>query len=167
MANITTDIPTDIVHKEIDLIQNCISRMAQNSFMLKGCVVTLVTGVLAFGEKANHEGFLCAVLLIPLLTFWYLDAFFLRTEQLYRKLYEQVLEKRRTGDDSGLYDLNTAHLPDAIKREVKSQVRIMFSKTLWLFYEIPVLIVIGIITHPVWWNWILKCLTLCSCSPIK
>ena len=35
------------LHKEIDLIQGCINRMAQNSFLIKGWTVTLFAVILA------------------------------------------------------------------------------------------------------------------------
>lgn len=35
------------LHKEIDLIQECIKRMASNSFMLKGWTITIFAIVLA------------------------------------------------------------------------------------------------------------------------
>ena len=42
------------IHKEIDLIQSCITRMAQNSFMVKGWFVSLYAVVLALlPEKIN------------------------------------------------------------------------------------------------------------------
>lgn len=42
------------IHKEIDLIQACISRMAQNSFMIKGWFVSIYAVVLALlPEKVN------------------------------------------------------------------------------------------------------------------
>jgi len=37
----------EILHKEIDLVQNVINRMANNSFLLKGWLITLIVGVLA------------------------------------------------------------------------------------------------------------------------
>ena len=39
------------LHKEIDLIQECIKRMASNSFLLKGWTISLVAVVLALSEK--------------------------------------------------------------------------------------------------------------------
>ena len=40
----TFTLPEDLtsLHKELDLIQDCISRMARNSFMLKGWSVTVM-----------------------------------------------------------------------------------------------------------------------------
>jgi len=40
----------EIIHKEIDLIQNCVNRMAQNSFLLKGWTVSLVAVVIALAK---------------------------------------------------------------------------------------------------------------------
>lgn len=37
----------DVLHKEIDLIQACITRMASNSFLLKGWAVSIIAVILA------------------------------------------------------------------------------------------------------------------------
>ena len=52
-----------IMDKEIDLIQGCISRMAQNSFIIKGWAITLVAVALAllpetFDAKLHNDHFL-------------------------------------------------------------------------------------------------------------
>lgn len=77
----------DILHKEIDLIKACISRMANYSFLLKGWAISIIAVVLALADKAANPALLSTILLIPLVSFWYLDAFFLRTEKMYRKMY--------------------------------------------------------------------------------
>ena len=136
-------ITTEILHKEIDLIQACITRMAYNSFLIKGWTISIVAVVLALADKTNNSIFLSTVLLIPLLSFWYLDAFFLRTEQMYRKMYTWVLEKRKNDDDEMLYDLNPVRFID----DVDSIPKTMQSITLRCFYGIPVLIVLGIISY--------------------
>src|SRR3989338_1576736 len=99
-------VDDNILHKEIDLIQSCISRMAHNSFLIKGWALTLITVVLALTEKSIDPIYLCLVIFIPLLSFWYLDAFFLQTEKMYRKMYEWVLQSRPKGELEYLYDLN-------------------------------------------------------------
>lgn len=132
----------DILHKEIDLIQACITRMANNSFLLKGWAISIIAVVLALAGKAANPALLSTILLIPLISFWYLDAFFLRTEKMYRKMYVWVLEKRKTDDLSFLYDLN----PHRFEKEVESHWNVMWSITLRWFYGIPALltfIVIG------------------------
>ena len=75
-------------HKEIDLIQACISRMAQNSFMIKGWAFMLVVAFFALTVESLDLYVLCAVGIFILLVFWCLDAFFLKMEKLYRLKYE-------------------------------------------------------------------------------
>jgi hypothetical protein len=131
----------DVLHKEIDLIQACITRMASNSFLLKGWAISIIAVVLALADKAVEPALLSSLVLIPLISFWYLDAFFLRTEKMYRKMYEWVLRKRGENDTSFLYDLN----PHRFKGEVDSTWKVMWSITLRWFYGIPALITIGVI----------------------
>jgi hypothetical protein len=131
----------DVLHKEIDLIQACITRMASNSFLLKGWAISIIAVVLALADKAVEPALLSSLVLIPLISFWYLDAFFLRTEKMYRKMYEWVLEKRRAEDTTFLYDLN----PHRFKNDVDSTWTVMWSITLRWFYGIPSLITLGVI----------------------
>ena len=55
MENETSDAKVPIIerHKEIDLIQSCINRMAQNSFQVKGWTVALYE--LNFKEFESKE----------------------------------------------------------------------------------------------------------------
>lgn len=136
-------VDNNVLHKEIDLIQSCISRMAHNSFLIKGWSLTLVTVMLALTEKSIGPIYLCLVLFMPLLSFWYLDAFFLQTEKMYRKMYEWVIQSRPKNDLSDLYDLN----PHRFKDKVDSRAKVMWSITLRVFYGIPILIVLAIILY--------------------
>ena len=142
----------EVIHKEIDLIQNCISRMAQNSFLIKGWALTVVTVVLALMEKNIDPIYLCLVLFIPLMAFWYLDAFFLQTEKIYRKMYKWVIEVRPKNDFSLLYDLD----PHRFKDKVDSIQKVMWSITLRVFYGIPLFVVIAIIGYQVLLKYVLK-----------
>lgn len=146
---------TDL-HKEIDLIQGCINRMASNSFMLKGWAISLVAVVLALTADRLNPLFLSCSIVVPLLCFWYLDAFFLRTEKMYRKMYDWVLKERKEGNTEYLYDLN----PNRFKDNVESHCRVMFSKTLRIFYGIPLLVVLFVILYETK-DIICKC--ICGC----
>lgn len=67
---------TEILHKEIDIIQNCISRMASNSFLIKGWFITLILGFITFGyEKLNFIILIIISLVISVLC-WISDTFF-------------------------------------------------------------------------------------------
>lgn len=87
--------------KHLELIQNIISRMASNSFMLKGWAVTLVAGIFALsGKDTNQLFFLVAY--IPIIIFWGLDAYYLLQERLYRALYEKVRNTNESKIDFSL-----------------------------------------------------------------
>lgn len=135
----------DILHKEIDLIQGVITRMANNSFLLKGWIVSLIAVLLALTKDtivATQLSYFCIILLIPVFVFWYLDAFFLHKERCYIKLYEWVISNRQTSNNF-LYDLNYRRF----ENQVHSVWKIMFSDTLGLFYGFIVLILIGLGIH--------------------
>lgn len=130
-----------MLHKEIDLIQSCIARMSNNSFLIKGWAIMLMTAVLAFGDKLTTITYLCKVLLFPIAALWYLDAFYLQTERKYRVLYDWVIQNRYNNEHycySLKLDRNGLH-------PTKNLFCTMFSKTLWPFYFIPLLIFIGIV----------------------
>ena len=73
----------------LKMIQALITRMAHNSFLLKGWSVTLTSAILALAVK-NPDTKLIFIALLPALMFWGLDGYFLRQERLFRRLYDQV-----------------------------------------------------------------------------
>ena len=129
------------IHKEIDLIQACITRMAQNSFMIKGWFVSLYAVILALLPEKVNILLLCSALVAVTLIFWYLDGFFLRTEKVYRKIYDWVLEVRPNNNKELLYQLNPSKYNGKIQ-ETESVLEVMWSKTLRWFYFIPLLFVL-------------------------
>ena len=115
----------EYLFKEIEIIQDIIRRMASNSFMIKGCTITLVAvALLLKGSKYQ-----VVIAYIPLVVFWYLDAYFLWKERLYRRLYRWVVQNRLETPDH-LLDMNAYRFKD----EEASRWRIMFSTTLVWFY---------------------------------
>lgn len=135
----------EILHKEIDLIQGVINRMASNSFLLKGWMITIIVAVLALTKDTlvtNDISYLSIILLLPLLVFWYLDAFFLHKEKCYRELYKWVISNRQSSEEF-LYSLDYTRFESKID---KIGI-IMFSKTLRTFYGITALILIGITVY--------------------
>jgi len=156
---------TDIAkHKEMDMIQDIIKRMAANSFQVKTWMMSIVTAILAFknedifsgGKDCNHAGlWISLVLLFPVVMFWYLDAFFLQTERLYRQVYKWVIANRPITNEY-LYDLNTfiredftnpQNEPINILSTVGGIGEIMISKTLRWFYAIPLAIVVALFIY--------------------
>jgi len=115
--------------KEIEIIQDIIKRMAHNSFLIKSWTITLVVGTLLLkGEKWQ-----VCIAFIPIFVFWYLDAYFLWQEKLYRKLYNWVIQNRLKTEEY-LFDMDTNTDRDIFKSEKLSPLKIMFSTTLIWFY---------------------------------
>lgn len=137
------DKKIEIIHKEIDLIQSCINRMAQNSFILKAWTISILAVVLAIMKDFQYPIYLSLIMLIPIISFWYLDAYFLQTEKMYREMYKWVLQKRSQDDFSYLYDLD----PNRFKKYTDPKGRIMLSSTLRVFYGIPLIIALAIFVY--------------------
>jgi len=120
--------------EELKIIQDIIKRMAFDSFMIKGGAITLVIITLLL----KGGSFQVFISFIPLLVFWYLDAYFLWQERMYRELYNWVVKNRLKTEDF-LFDLNAYRFKD----KVQGKLRIMFSLTLgWFYGSIAVLILI-------------------------
>ena len=77
------------IGKHLEFIQNNIVRMANTSFLLKGWSVTLAAALFALAAKDMNSLF-AVVALFPALVFWALDAYYLRQERLFRRLYDDV-----------------------------------------------------------------------------
>lgn len=132
----------EVLHKEIDIIQSVITRTANNSFLLKGWLITLISVILAFSKDSiviNNITFLSLVLCLPVLIFWYMDAYFLHKEKCYRKLYDWVIENREKTNEY-LYSLDYTLFQNKVERP-----RILMrSETLLPIYGTTILILISI-----------------------
>lgn len=90
--------------KYLEFIQNVITRMANNSFLLKGWSVTLVAALFAMESKDKNLGFAFLVF-IPIGCFWILDAYFLSLEKQFRELFKKAVSD---STDPPTFDMNPA-----------------------------------------------------------
>ena len=129
-------INNDVLEKEIDLIQSCVNRMAKNSFMIKGWMISLVAVIIALlPEKIGVDiRVLCIVAFAVTTCFWYLDGFFLKMEKLYRWKYAWVIKNRPQTMELA-YDLNPHNCNTWIGGNSEPNLlSVMFSKTLSPLY---------------------------------
>lgn len=127
----------------LEMIQGVISRMASNSFTLKGWAVTLVAGIFALSSKeADKLYFLVAY--IPIFVFWGLDAYYLLQERLYRALYNKV---RDLLENEINFDMNISSPEFHANKNTYGWC--LISKTILWFYLPLALVTAGIIilTH--------------------
>lgn len=99
----------EILHKEIDLIQNAITGMDNRSFALKKWSLTINAALLGWilgSETGYYEtGILTGVLITTTTLFWGLDTFQLHKKKSYNALYEWVI-KNRPYSSEHLYSLD-------------------------------------------------------------
>lgn len=126
----------EVQFREINLIQDVIKRMANNSFLIKGWAVTLV--VITMLLRGTNIQILIAF--IPVITFWILDAYYLRQERMYRKLYEWVINNRLNSNER-MYDLDARRF----ENDVDSIPATMISITLLCFYGPIILILVALL----------------------
>lgn len=95
----------EVLHKELDLIQSVITRMAQNSFMIKGWYFSLIIVITAF----KIENILYYSLLVILLSasFYFINLKFYIYEKKFRDVYYDRIELRKSKEDysTNLYSL--------------------------------------------------------------
>ena len=76
-------------YKHMDYVQSAISRMASNSFHIKGWNVTIIAAIVALSFKeSDWRIYACALALN--FVFWFLDAYYLRQEKLFREINSHV-----------------------------------------------------------------------------
>lgn len=76
--------------KHLEFIQNVITRMNQNSFMIKGWAITIVSALLALYASNNKKIFLL-VSVFPTVVFMLLDSYYLWQERKFRNLYNKII----------------------------------------------------------------------------
>lgn len=131
----TETVNNEELYKEIDLIQSCIVRMANNSFMLKGWLITLIIAFIALLPENINRHYICAIILLIDLAFWYLNAFFLKVEKLYRWKYEWVITRRLDGNRDFIFNLDPYEKNMWINKKKPNTIKVMLtSETLLVIY---------------------------------
>ncbi|MCA1838807.1 MAG: hypothetical protein ABR507_05910 [Actinomycetota bacterium] len=81
--------------RHLEMVQAVISRLSNEGFVVKGWAITLSAAFL--GVAVNVGSWVMALVTIgPTVAFWGLDTYFLRSERLFRELYDSV----RIGDET-------------------------------------------------------------------
>jgi hypothetical protein len=97
---VTTD--SDLRLRHLDTVQATITRLAQNSFTIRGWSVTLVSAVLAImATQSKTPPSLILFALAPAWIFWALDTYYLHQERLLRRHHAAIARR-----------LHDEHAPD-------------------------------------------------------
>lgn len=117
--------------KHLELIQAVITRMANNSFFIKGWSVTIVAAILTLSNKDSDKKFI-VIVIFPVIMFWILDAYFLYREKLFRHLYDYTRTKNNADIDFNMH-------VERYKDVAGSIVSVFLTPSLLLFYGIMLL----------------------------
>ena len=125
--------------KHLEFVQNVISRMNKNSFQLKGWAITILSALLAL-FASNNNGFYLLVAIVPMLTFWLLDAFYLQQEKRFRGLYRDIDAETVTAFNMEIS--NYKYIKGDKNTIEYSYWKALFSNTIWPLY---ILAIVGLI----------------------
>lgn len=78
--------------EHLEMIQNVINRMGNNSFLLKGWAVLVIVAIFTFTGESNNDIRCILFTNVPLVVFWGLDSYYLQLERKYRKLYDEKIK---------------------------------------------------------------------------
>jgi hypothetical protein len=127
----------EYLFKEVEIVQDIITRMGTNSFLVKGWAITLIVASLLITGFSYHH----FVAFLPWLIFWVYDAYFLRMEKLYRKLNDWLVNNRSKSEEF-LLDMNKSSLENRFGKETPCLQQVMFSKTLVVFYGVLLIMIV-------------------------
>ena len=115
------------VIKHLEIIQGVINRLAHNSFLIKGWSMTILAAAILFIARSNgYSEYLMLAFIIPVVSFWVLDGYFLWQERLFRGVYNDVRLQEETD-----FLMN---IPAQLNKPKNKWIDSIFSLTLNIFY---------------------------------
>lgn len=129
-------------YKHMDYIQSAISRMESNSFYLKGWNVTIIAAIVALSFKeSDWRIYACALVLN--VVFWFLDAYYLKQEKLFRELYNKVSQ---ISDDNLIdFSMNTSEFKEKVSAIPRIMIKNISITPLYLSISVVLLVLIHIV----------------------
>lgn len=126
----------------IKMIQDIITRMNHCSFLIKGWMITIFSAMLTIATSITNKGDKKQIIfcLVPVIIFWFLDAYYLWQERRFRCLYEEVINENDATLSNTLFDMNVTKCKKIQELKYK-YVSSLFSKT-----TLPLYIVVAIFT---------------------
>lgn len=124
--------------KHLELVQNVISRMATNSFILKGWTITLISILFSLAINTSNIMFV-SLAIFPALIFWGLDAYYLKQERQFRKLYDYIRKNELEKDEYFSLDAKK------FGKNVQSWYRTLFASTILPLHGVILLVIVFIL----------------------
>lgn len=124
----------------LEMIQNIIQRMANNSFLLKGWSITLIVAIFVLSDKKLEQDYFW-IAYVPIIAFWFLDSYYLQLERKFKILYDSTRLKADEVD----FDLSISEITfSKLKKEEILFINSLFSVSEFLFY-FPMIVILTIV----------------------
>lgn len=120
--------------KHYEFIQNIITRLNSNSFMIKGWSITVTTALLAFATSTSNN-LVLIIAFLPVIAFWILDTIYLRNERKFRSLYSEAIKEQSS---IGLFEINVDK--DFINNDPKNSFYNVFKSDTIVSFHLSLLI---------------------------
>lgn len=127
------------------MLQAVISRLGGNGFTIKGWAITVAAAFLGLGVNA-HNYWLALMGVVPTVTFWLLDTFMLRTERLFRHLFNRI--RILDPEYPPFYMSATEPAFVAVAPRVNSSLRLTAARPTLVWFYVPLLgaiLVVGLL----------------------
>lgn len=125
--------------KHLEFIQSTITRMNQNSFQIKGWMITIVSALLALYARSEKKLYIF-IAIVPAIVFWFLDAYYLQQERRFRGVYNDVAD---LSTENSRVNVREFEMPiQKYKGGKYCYFRILFSKTIFPLYGI---VIVGLV----------------------
>lgn len=124
--------------QHLEFVQNVITRMASNSFQIKG--FTMVMATLLAGLWGESKNILFLYLVIPATIMCaFVDAYYLQLERKYRKLYSNSVDRLEVKSTlKEVYNMDVCSISC-------SYWECLFSKSMAMPYLIILLLIVGVV----------------------
>lgn len=125
--------------KHLEFIQSTITRMNQNSFQIKGWMITIVSALLALYARSEKKLYIF-IAIVPAIVFWFLDAYYLQQERRFRGVYNDVAD---LSTENNRVNVREFEMPiQKYKGGKYCYLRVLFSKTIFPLYGI---VIVGLV----------------------
>ncbi len=137
MTTVAIDSPS--VQSYLSILQGVITRMASNSASAKSWCVALVSAIVVIIADKGNPAYVW-ISLVPIVLFFFLDAYYLGLERLFRDVYNGFIHKLHTSTAT-IEDLFVID-PGDTGAVLRSAAKATLSLSIWPFYGLLVVMLL-------------------------
>jgi len=130
MSKINFESPS--VQSYLSILQDVIGRMGTNSAGCKTWCIALVSAIVVIISDKGNPNYAWATL-IPIVLFFFLDAYYLGLERRFRERYDTFIRKLHSGA-ADMADVFIVTLEPGLGKTLEATFKACFSISVWPFY---------------------------------